>query len=69
MQTYFQIPKTKHITSYCKKVKLLIFKQISIYKILTIIHTALKIDIPKYMSDTIKLKLKNNLRSSNKKTA
>ena len=37
------------------------------YKTLTIIHTALKTDIPKYMSDSIKLKLKNNLRSSNKK--
>ena len=37
------------------------------YNTLTIIHTALKTDIPKYMSDSIKLKLKNNLRSSNKK--
>ena len=37
------------------------------YKTLTIIHTALKTDIPKYKSDSIKLKLKNNLRSSNKK--
>ena len=37
------------------------------YKILTIIHTALKTDIPKYMNDSIKFKLKNNLRSSNKK--
>ena len=38
------------------------------YKILqTIIHTALKTDIPKYMSDSIKLKLNNNPRSSNKK--
>ena len=37
------------------------------YKTLTIIHTALKTDIPKYMSDLIKLKLKNSLRSSNKK--
>ena len=37
------------------------------YKTLTIIHTALKTDIPKYMSDSIKFKLKNNLRSSNKK--
>ena len=36
------------------------------YTTLTIIHTALKTDIPKYMSDSIKLKLKNNLRSSNK---
>ena len=37
------------------------------YKTLTIIHTALKTDIPKYMNDSIILKLKNNLRSSNKK--
>ena len=37
------------------------------YKTLTIIHTALQTDIPKYMSDSIKLKLKNNLRLSNKK--
>ena len=37
------------------------------HKSLTIIHTALKTDIPKYMSDTIKLKLKNNIRSYNKK--
>ena len=37
------------------------------YKTLTIIHTALKTDIPKYMNDSNKLKLKNNLRSSNKK--
>ena len=29
----------------------------------------MKTDIPKYMSDLIKLKLKNSLRSSNKKTA
>ena len=39
------------------------------YKTLIIIHTALKTDIPKYMNESIKLKLKNNLRSSNKKTA
>ena len=37
------------------------------YKTLTIIHTALKTDILKYMSDSITLKLKHNLRSSNKK--
>ena len=37
------------------------------YKTLTIIHTALKTNIRKYMSDSIKLKLKDNLRSSNKK--
>ena len=37
------------------------------YKTLIIIYTALKTNIPKYMSDSIKLKLKNNLGSSNKK--
>ena len=37
------------------------------YKTLTIIHTELKTGFSKYMSDSIKLKLKNNLRLSNKK--
>ena len=37
------------------------------YKTLTIIHTTLKTDNPKYMSNSITLKLKNNLRSFNKK--
>ena len=63
----YKFPKRTHITLYRKKLKFLTFKHRSIYKILTIIHTALKTDIPKYMSDSIKLKLKSNLRSSNKK--
>ena len=63
----YKLPKRTHITLYRKKLKFLTFKHRSIYKILTIIHTALKTDIPKYMSDLIKLKLKNSLRSSNKK--
>ena len=63
----YKLPKRTHITLYRKKLKFLTFKHRSIYKILTIIHTALKTDIPKYMSDSIKLKLKSNLRSSNKK--
>ena len=63
----YKLPKRTHITLYRKKLKFLTFKHRSIYKILTIIHTALKTDIPKYMSDSIKLKLKSNLRSSSKK--
>ena len=63
----YKLPKRTHITLYRKKLTFLIFKHRSIYKILTIIHTALKTDISKYMSDSIKLKLKNNPRSSNKK--
>ena len=52
----YKLPKRTHITLYRKKLKFLTFKHRSIYKILTIIHTALKTDIPKYMSDSIKLK-------------
>ena len=36
------------------------------YKTLIIINTVLKTDIPKLLSVSIKLKLKNNLRSSKK---
>ena len=58
----FKFPKRTHITLYRKKLKFLTFK----YRSNNNTYPT-ETDIPKYMSDSIQLKLKNNLKSFNKK--
>ena len=61
----FKLSKRTHTTYYRKKLKCLTFKNRSIYKTLNIIHTAIHLNLPKYIRNSIEYKETTNLRSSN----
>ena len=61
----FKLSKRTHTTYYRKKLKCLTFKNRSIYKTLNIIHTAINLNLPKYIRNSIDYKETTNLRSSN----